>query len=54
MISFQTIAVAAAATGMSVHDQTRLFRFTFKHSVVLVTIVSAVVLLLSYLTHQYY
>jgi lactate permease len=54
MISLQTIAVAAAATGMSVHDQTRLFRFTFKHSVVLVTIVSAVVLLLSYLTHQYY
>jgi lactate permease len=51
MISLQTIAVAAAATGMSVHDQSRLFRFTFKHSVVLVILVSAVVLLLSYLTH---
>ena len=49
MISLQTIAVAAAATGMSVEDQSRLFRFTLRHSVVLVLIVSAVVLLLTYL-----
>jgi L-lactate transport len=50
MISLQTIAVAAAATGMSVHDQSKLFRFTLKHSVVLVLIVSTVVLLLAYLS----
>ena len=50
MISLQTIAVAAAATGMSVRDQSKLFRFTLKHSLVLVLIVSAVVLLLAYLS----
>ncbi len=35
MISLQTIAVAAAATGMSVADQSKLFRFTLKHSIFL-------------------
>jgi len=35
MISIQSIAVAVAATGMSRDDESRLFRFTFKHSVLL-------------------
>ena len=35
MISIQSIAVAVAATGMSRDEESRLFRFTFKHSVVL-------------------
>ncbi|WP_031500414.1 L-lactate permease [Bryobacter aggregatus] len=39
MISLQTIAVAAAATKMSTEDQARLFRFTFKHSVLLASII---------------
>jgi L-lactate transport len=43
MISLQTIAVAAAATGMSVNDQARLFRFTLKHSVVLACLIGLLV-----------
>ena len=39
MISLQTIAVAAAATGMSTADQSRLFRFTLKHSIFLASVV---------------
>jgi L-lactate permease len=39
MISLQSIAVAAAATGISVREQGRLFRFTLKHSVLLVTLI---------------
>ena len=34
MISLQTIAVAAAATGITVADQAMLFRFTLKHSII--------------------
>ena len=34
MISVQSIAVAVAATGMTAADESRLFRFTIKHSVV--------------------
>lgn len=44
MISLQTIAVAAAATGISVADQARLFRFTLKHSLLLVGFVGLVAL----------
>jgi lactate permease len=35
MISLQSLAVAVAATGMSRSEEGRLFRFTFKHSVFL-------------------
>ena len=35
MISVQSIAVAVAATGMTRGDESRLFRFTIKHSVLL-------------------
>jgi L-lactate transport len=48
MISLQTIAVAAAATGMSVSDQARIFRFTLRHSVVLTTAIGLEVLLYTY------
>jgi len=51
MISLQTIAVAAAATGMSVHDQAKLFRFTLKHSVFLASLVGALALLYTYVFH---
>lgn len=51
MISLQTIAVAAAATSMSVSDQARLFRFTLRHSVILATAVGIEVLLYAYLAH---
>jgi L-lactate transport len=48
MISLQTIAVAAAATGISVADQARLFRFTLKHSILLVFLVGCSALLFAY------
>lgn len=51
MISLQTIAVAAAATGMSVADQSRLFRFTLKHSIFLAAIVGVEVMLCAYVIH---
>lgn len=48
MISLQTIAVAAAATGMSVADQANLFRFTLRHSIALASVVGVEVLLYAY------
>jgi lactate permease len=51
MISLQTIAVAAAATGMSVADQSKLFRFTLKHSIFLAAVVGVEVMLCAYVIH---
>lgn len=48
MISLQTIAVAAASTNMSVEDQSRLFRFTLKHSLLLASAVGLLVMLYTY------
>jgi L-lactate transport len=48
MISLQSIAVAAAATGMPREDEPRLFRFTLKHSILLASIIGLVVLFYSY------
>ena len=48
MISLQTIAVAAAATGISVADQSRLFRFTLRHSILLVCLVGVIAMLVVY------
>lgn len=48
MISLQTIAVAAAATNMSVEDQSKLFRFTLKHSLLLAAVVGILVMLYAY------
>jgi len=48
MISLQTIAVAAAATEMSVPDQARLFRFTLKHSIFLAAMVGCLAMLYTY------
>jgi lactate permease len=48
MISLQTIAVAAAATGISVADQAKLFRFTLKHSILLVFFVGFLAMILVY------
>ncbi len=53
MISLQTIAVAAAATGMSVADQSRLFRFTLRHSIFLAAVVGAEVMLYAYVIHPH-
>jgi L-lactate transport len=51
MISLQTIAVAAAATGMSTDGQAKLFRFTLKHSILLATLVGIIALLYSHYLH---
>jgi lactate permease len=48
MISVQSIAVAVAATVMSSADESRLFRFTIKHSVLLMVAIGIVSLLFAY------
>jgi lactate permease len=48
MISLQSIAVAAAATGMAHHDEAKLFRFTMRHSIFLATVIGIVVLFYAY------
>src|SRR3989440_9771304 len=44
MISVQSIAGAGGATGMSSADESRLFRFTIKHSVLLMAIMGLLAL----------
>jgi len=53
MISLQTIAVAAAATGMSTAEQSKLFRFTLKHSIFLAALVGVEVMLYAYVIHPH-
>jgi lactate permease len=48
MISLTSVAVAAAATAMKSHDESRLFRFTLKHSVLLAAIIGLVVVFYAY------
>jgi L-lactate transport len=48
MISLQSIAVAAAATGMQASDEAKLFRFTLKHSILLATLLGLVVVFYAY------
>lgn len=48
MISLQSIAVAAAAAGLAAKDEPRLFRFTFKHSVFLATVIGVLTLVYAY------
>ena len=49
MISLQSIAVAAAATGMPLSDESKLFRFTLRHSALLASVVGCVVMAYAYL-----
>jgi lactate permease len=53
MISLQSIAVAVAATGMAAEDESRIFRFTIKHSIGLMTIVGLISLLFAYVFPGY-
>ena len=48
MISVQSIAVAVAATGMTRADESRLFRFTIKHSVLLMVAMGIISMLFAY------
>ena len=48
MISLTSIAVAAAATHMRPEDESRLFRFTLRHSVFLASLIGLIVLFYAY------
>jgi lactate permease len=49
MISLQSIAVAAAATGMPASEQAQLFRFTLRHSIFLAALVGVETIIYAYL-----
>jgi lactate permease len=51
MISLQTIAIAAAATGLSQHNESKLFRFTARHSILLAGTIGCIALLYAYAFH---
>jgi lactate permease len=48
MISLSSIAVAAAATGMSQSDESKLFRFTMRHSIFLASVLGLIVVFYAY------
>jgi len=48
MISLSSIAVAAAATSMKREDESLLFRFTLKHSVLLASVIGLIVMFYAY------
>lgn len=52
MISIQSIAVAVAATGMTRADESRLFRFTIKHSILLMVAMGVISMLFAYVFPQ--
>lgn len=49
MISLQSVAVASAATSMGGGEESKLFRFTFKHSILLASVVGLVAMFYAYL-----
>ena len=53
MISVQSIAVAVAATGMTAADESRLFRFTIKHSVFLMAVMGVLSMIFAYVVPQW-
>jgi lactate permease len=48
MISLQSIAVAAAASGLAREDESKLFRFTLRHSMTLACVIGLIVLVYAY------
>jgi lactate permease len=48
MISLQSIAVAVGATGMTSADESRLFRFTIKHSILLMILMGLISMMFAY------
>ena len=53
MISVQSIAVAVAATGMTAADESRLFRFTIRHSVLLMIVMGIVSMIFAYVLPEW-
>ncbi len=52
MISLTSVAVAAAATKMKKEDESRLFRFTLKHSILLASMLGLIVVFYAYVAPQ--
>ncbi len=52
MISLQSIAVAAAATGMPASDEAKLFRFTLRHSILLASVIGLISVFYAYVAPQ--
>ncbi len=50
MISLQNIAVAAAATSLATADESRLFRFTLRHSIFLAAVIGIIAMVYAYAT----
>lgn len=50
MISLQSIAVAVAATGMPQSDESKLFRWTLKHSLLLTALIGLIAMVFAHLT----
>jgi lactate permease len=50
MISLQSIAVAVAATGMPASDESKLFRWTIKHSLLLTAAIGLIAMVFAHLT----
>jgi len=50
MISLQNVAVAACATGLAAADESRLFRFTLRHSIFLACVIGAIAMVYAYAT----
>jgi lactate permease len=53
MISLQSIAVAAAATGMKPEEEAKLFRFTLRHSILLASLIGLVTVFYAYVMPQW-
>jgi lactate permease len=53
MISVQSIAVAVAATEMAKDQESALFRFTIKHSVLLMAVMGVISMLYAYVFNEY-
>jgi len=51
MISLQTISIAAAATSMATEDQSKLLRFTLKHSAFLACVIGCLAMFYAYVLH---
>ncbi len=48
MISLQNIAVAAVASGLATADESRLFRFTLRHSIFLASVIGVIAMVYTY------
>ncbi len=53
MISLQNIAVAAAATSLAAADESRLFRFTLRHSIFLASVIGGIAMVYVYATPEF-